>query len=92
MVHIKQFHFQYPSKDQRILSASSVAHCERKEKALSGLQKDGLFARTELYQFVLVQNGQPVLLMYHNEAHVGELNVPCAWSPCVKWAWCALTT
>jgi hypothetical protein len=92
MVHMKQFHFQYPCRDQRILSASSEPHCERKEKALSGLDKDGLFARTELYQFVLVQNGQPVLLMDDNETRVGELNVPCAWSPRVKCSWCALTT
>ena len=84
MVYIKLFRFQYPSKDQSILSVPSVAHCARKEKALTSLEQYGLFARTEFYQFVLVQNGQPVLLMDHNEAHVGELDVPCALVPCVK--------
>ncbi len=39
MVYIKEFHFSYPSKDQSILSVSSVAHCARKEKALTGLKQ-----------------------------------------------------
>ncbi len=61
-----------------------MAHCARKEKALTGLKQFGLLALTEFYQFVFVQNGQPVHLMDHNEAHVGELDVPCALLPCVK--------
>jgi hypothetical protein len=88
MVYIKQFQFQYPSKDQSIFSVSSVAHCTRKERALTGLKQYGLFARTEFYQFVFMQNGQPVLLMDHNKAHVGELDVPCTLLPCVKRASC----
>ncbi len=38
----------------------------------------------EFYQFVSVQNVQPVILMDHIEAHVGELDVPCALLPYVK--------
>ncbi len=48
----------YIKEDKSILSVSSVAHCARKEKALTGLKQYGLFARTEFYQFVFMQNGQ----------------------------------
>ncbi len=72
-----QFHAQHLSTDQSILSVSSGSHGDSKEQTLTSIEQYGMIAIMEFSQFVVTQNGQPVLLKDDNKPQVGKLNVPC---------------